>query len=66
MVGQVSKPSYSFGFHLHQKLFKKFHSSPIGGHVGITSTFHRVSSIFFWKGMHHDVQRFDSKCQVCQ
>ncbi|KAA3455789.1 Transposon Ty3-G Gag-Pol polyprotein [Gossypium australe] len=61
--GRLVIPSDSI---LRQKLLKKFHSSPIGGHVGITCTFHRVFSILFWKGMCHDVQRFVSECQVCQ
>ncbi|KAJ0927423.1 putative nucleotidyltransferase, Ribonuclease H [Helianthus annuus] len=51
---------------LCQQLLQEFHSSVIGGHSGITRTFHRLSSNFFWAGMRKDVQSFVSRCQICQ
>lgn len=51
---------------LRVQLLEEFHSSPVGGHVGVSRTFHRLSSNFFWKGMRKDVQTFVSSCQVCQ
>lgn len=51
---------------LHGKLLKEFHESLIGGHSGITRTFHRLSTNFYWKFMRRDVQTFIRNCQTYQ
>ena len=56
-------PSYSS---LCQQLLREFHSSQMGGHAGITRTFHRLSSNFFWKNMRRNVKKFVTECQTCQ
>ncbi|KAF5778414.1 putative nucleotidyltransferase, Ribonuclease H [Helianthus annuus] len=51
---------------LRQRLLSEFHASISGGHSGITRTFHRLASTFFWKHMRKDVKSFVANCQVCQ
>lgn len=51
---------------LIQKLLLEYHSSPIGGHAGITRTLARMSSQFFWPKMKQDIQHFIQHCVVCQ
>lgn len=47
-------------------ILQEFHSSPLGGHSGITRTKARVSAQFFWPTLHKDVTQFISTCLVCQ
>lgn len=51
---------------LRRLLLTEFHASKVGGHAGISRTFHRLSSNFFWPGMRADVKTFVSECQICQ
>ncbi|WVY96655.1 hypothetical protein V8G54_028806 [Vigna mungo] len=51
---------------LIQQLLHEFHSSLIGGHTGFTRTLARISTQFYWKGMHKDIQQFVQTCLVCQ
>ncbi|KAM0057208.1 putative nucleotidyltransferase, Ribonuclease H [Helianthus debilis subsp. tardiflorus] len=51
---------------IKQQLLQEFHASPSGGHSGITRTFHRLSSTFFWKRMRQDVKSFVNNCSICQ
>ncbi|KAD3336646.1 hypothetical protein E3N88_32165 [Mikania micrantha] len=51
---------------LKQQLLIEFHESTIGGHSGVTRTFHRLSSTFYWKLMRSDVKNFVANCQICQ
>jgi hypothetical protein len=54
------------GSPLCQQLLHEFHSSVTGGHVGITRTFHRLESNFYWSSMRADVKQFVASCQTCQ
>ncbi|MCI00250.1 transposon TF2-1 polyprotein, partial [Trifolium medium] len=49
-----------------QKLLHEFHSSPIGGHAGITRTLARLKAQFYWPKMQEDVKSFVQKCLICQ
>ncbi|KAL4271478.1 hypothetical protein GQ457_13G013980 [Hibiscus cannabinus] len=51
---------------LRTLLLREFHCSVLGGHAGITRTFHRLAANFYWKGMRKEVRRFVMECQVCQ
>ncbi|WVZ51134.1 hypothetical protein U9M48_002308 [Paspalum notatum var. saurae] len=42
------------------------HSTPIGGHSGINTTYHRVKKLFPRKGMKSHVESFVKQCSVCQ
>ncbi|GAU44596.1 hypothetical protein TSUD_187860 [Trifolium subterraneum] len=50
---------------LHKLLFE-FHTSPIGGHSGITRTIARIKSQFYWPDMKNDIVEYVQKCVVCQ
>lgn len=51
---------------LQTKLISALHSSAIGGHSGISATYHRIKQLFGWKGMKKDVENFVRQCLVCQ
>jgi hypothetical protein len=51
---------------LKQKVLLELHTSPVGGHLGLLKTYHRVKKDFFWDGLKTDVQRFVAECLVCQ
>jgi len=42
------------------------HSSPIGGHSGIQSTYYKIKSLFHWKGLRKAVDDLVKQCVVCQ
>lgn len=43
---------------LRTKVIAALHMSPIGGHSGINSTYHKVKHLFHWKGLKQDVENF--------
>lgn len=49
-----------------QKVLREYHSSPIGGHAGITRTMARVVAQFYWQGMKEDIKQFVQQCAICQ
>lgn len=51
---------------LRFKLLQEFHSSPLGGHSGITTTIRRLNGPFAWPNLCKDVTRFVNECTVCQ
>jgi len=51
---------------LTSELLQEFHTSPLGGHSGIQATAARLSSSFYWPGMHKDVKQFVNSCTMCQ
>lgn len=61
--GRLVIPSDS---QLRNDLMTKFHSTAVGGHVGVARTYHRLASNFFWKQMRKDIQSFVATCQTCQ
>ncbi|GAU50876.1 hypothetical protein TSUD_411060 [Trifolium subterraneum] len=55
-------PSMPFRF----TILEEFHSSPIGGHMGVTKTLARLQANFWWDGMRKDIQQFIAQCSICQ
>ncbi|KAJ0810360.1 putative nucleotidyltransferase, Ribonuclease H [Helianthus annuus] len=51
---------------IRQLLLREFHSSTSGGHSGISRTYHRLSSSFYWPGMRKDVKLYIEACHTCQ
>jgi len=47
-------------------LMQEFHATPLGGHLGIVKTLHRLQENFFWPSMTKDVKTFIRQCVVCQ
>lgn len=48
------------------QLLAEFHSSPVGGHLGIKATFAHLLAVYFWSRMHLDVKQFVNQCATCQ
>ena len=42
------------------------HSLPLGGHLGINKTFHKLTRQFYWPGVRKDVSTFCRTCHTCQ
>lgn len=42
------------------------HATPLGGHLGVAKTTHRLESSFFWSGLWQDTKRFVKECKICQ
>ena len=42
------------------------HESPMAGHLGVSKTYHKLLSHFFWPKMKRDVAEFCRTCHVCQ
>lgn len=51
---------------LRSRLITALHSSPVGGHSGTRTTYHRVKSIFYWPGLKAAVESFIAACPICQ
>jgi hypothetical protein len=46
-------------------LFAYFHESPLGGHLGIRKTIHKIRHSFIWKGMDADIAARVKACRAC-
>ena len=42
------------------------HYSIMSGHQGIKKTYDRITTEFYWPGIHADVQRYCRSCDICQ
>ncbi|WVZ78975.1 hypothetical protein U9M48_026610 [Paspalum notatum var. saurae] len=51
---------------IQTKIIAALHSTPIGGHSGINTTYYRVKKLFAWKGLKSHVESFVKQCSVCQ
>ena len=51
---------------LQTKLIAAFHSSPLGGHSGVSPTYYKMKKHFSWKGLKQDVDNFIKQCAICQ
>ncbi|KAL4582832.1 hypothetical protein LXL04_007393 [Taraxacum kok-saghyz] len=51
---------------LRKKLLFEFHSTPVGGHAGVTTTLKRLTSAFFWPNMKQDTLTYVKECATCQ
>ena len=49
-----------------QTQLKEYHSSPIGGHFGISKTLARIRENFTWPGIRNDAEKFVASCVDCQ
>jgi hypothetical protein len=46
-------------------LFAYFHDSPLGGHLGVSKTIHKVRQSFIWKGMDAYIATWVKVCRDC-
>jgi transposase InsO family protein len=51
---------------MRQEVVTLMHATPIGGHLGITKTQHRVSDRFIWPRMWEDIAQIVAVCPTCQ
>ncbi|GJZ24610.1 retrotransposon-related protein [Tanacetum coccineum] len=51
---------------LRTALLTHFHSGPVGGHVGVKVTLHKLCSLFYWKKRRREIKQFVRECDVCQ
>jgi hypothetical protein len=70
----LSKGILCFSGHVHSerkivlpmatvdRVFKYFHSSRLGGHLGLFRTLSKIRQYFTWKGMYQGVRRRVSQC----
>ena len=42
------------------------HEIPMGGHLGITKTFDKITRYFYWPGIRKDISEFCRTCYSCQ
>src|SRR5687767_10116256 len=42
------------------------HTHPTGGHFGIETTYEKIKSLFYWKGMLGDITQYVKCCDKCQ
>ena len=49
-----------------QRILQEYHSSPIGGHAGITRTLARLKAQFYWPKMQEHVKEYVQNCVICQ
>lgn len=54
------------GSALQPLIVAEFHNTPTGGHAGITRTYRRLSTTFYWPDMQHSVRDFINRCTTCQ
>ena len=45
---------------------EEYHKTPLGGHMGVAKSLHRLQESFYWAAMRKDVQHFISQCSTCQ
>ena len=61
---QLSK-DFPVNVWLYHKLLENIHSSPSGGHLGITRTNLRAKERFFWRRMDECIRRYIRNCFKC-
>lgn len=49
----------------HQAILLALHSSVLGGHCGITTTYQKVKALFAWPRMKKIVHDYVSACDIC-
>jgi hypothetical protein len=49
----------------HEAVMLALHTNGLGGHSGVTVTYHKIRALFSWPNMKHDITQFSSKYEVC-
>eukprot|EP00253_Pinus_taeda_P010364 PITA_10364 len=60
--GQLCIPNCS----MRENIIREKQCGGLAGHFGIDKTLEQLSHFYFWPRMRRDVQRFVTKCKVCQ
>lgn len=48
------------------EILKLFHDNQLAGHFGISKTFNKIISLYYWPNMRNDIYKYVKKCQICQ
>ncbi|EGG16605.1 hypothetical protein DFA_08954, partial [Cavenderia fasciculata] len=48
------------------KILDESHAGYIGGHLGITKSYMKIRSNYFWIGLHSSIVKFIGSCDICQ
>lgn len=51
---------------LRNDIIREYHAGLVGGHKGVTKTYHRIRQQFHWPHMLEDIQQFIRTCDSCQ
>lgn len=51
---------------LREEILRRYHDAPISGHFGVAKTHKRISAVYFWPGLYHDVEKYVGDCEVCK
>ena len=51
---------------LRTQILQSLHDSPLGGHSGISSTYHKVKQLFYWPKLEQAVVDNVLACDICQ
>ena len=51
---------------MRENLIQEKHNGGMAGHFGIDKTLGQLSHFYFWPKMRLDVEKFVSRCQLCQ
>jgi hypothetical protein len=51
--------------HFRNLVFIAFHSNPLGAHLNVTRTLHRIRLRFYWPGMYGCITRMCNACPGC-
>ena len=49
-----------------REVISSWHSTTIGGHLGVHKTYFKVARLYYWPRMKADIARFVKGCQICQ
>jgi len=49
----------------HRAVLLALHSSGLGGHSGITATYHKVRALFAWPNLKQSIINYINACEVC-
>jgi len=48
-----------------KKLIKEYHSTPVGGHIGIRRCINKIKQNYVWKNINRMVKKYINDCQIC-
>jgi hypothetical protein len=60
------KPKLVLPQHLVSLVFRFYHESPLGGHLGIYKTIREIRDQFIWKNMDGDIRAHIKACHICR
>lgn len=46
-------------------VFKYYHETSIGGHLGLAKTTHKILEHFYWPGLRKDIAQLVKSCDIC-